>query len=62
MKMYECYKRGCCAKCGSSEIKYNEHIFDGEGVSFYYTCSVCGSEGRERYSLELEDNTVEIDE
>ena len=46
-------KSGHCPKCGSNDLKYDNHEFNGESVIFNYDCKKCGFLGYEEYSCEF---------
>ena len=43
-------KSGHCPKCGSKDLNYANHEFNGESVIFNYDCKKCGFLGYEEYA------------
>jgi ssDNA-binding Zn-finger/Zn-ribbon topoisomerase 1 len=43
-------KIGHCPKCGSNNLKYDDHEFNGDSVIFNYECKKCNFLGYEEYT------------
>lgn len=46
-------KSGCCPKCSSDILRFDDFEFNGESVSFDYECEKCGFLGREEYTCDF---------
>lgn len=43
--------KGLCPKCGSSNLRHEDYIFEEEEVSIEFICRDCGAQGWEDYKL-----------
>lgn len=50
--------RGCCPKCGSDNLSYEDTTFEGDCMGYEFTCEDCGSEGIEWYDLHYTESII----
>lgn len=43
--------RGCCPKCGSDNLTYEDTQLEADMLGYEFTCDECGAEGTEWYEL-----------
>ncbi len=46
-------KSGCCPKCGSNNLNFDDYEFNGDSVIFTYECKKCSFLGYEEHTCQF---------
>lgn len=57
--MKEMEEVGVCPKCGKESLDYGAIEVQDDMIYYPYTCSECGTEGKEWYNIEFVEHTID---